>query len=69
MTNRPGLQRATMCGQTVLLRLSALRPQLVEAGQAYYGRCKQILDDVADAECVVTGFSAGDQHLCDVCIA
>jgi len=36
---------------------------LTEAGQAYYERCKQILDDVADAECVVTGFSSEPRGL------
>ena len=41
-----------------LLNRTTRRISLTEAGQAYYERCKQILDDVADAECVVTGFSS-----------
>jgi len=41
-----------------LLNRTTRRISLTEAGQAYYERCKRILDDVAEAECVVTGFSS-----------
>ena len=41
-----------------LLNRTTRRISLTEAGQAYYERCRQILEDVADAECVVTGFSS-----------
>jgi len=41
-----------------LLNRTTRRISLTEAGQAYYDRCRQILEDVADAECVVTGFSS-----------
>lgn len=41
-----------------LLNRTTRRISLTEAGKAYYERCKQILDDVEEAECVVTGFSS-----------
>ena len=41
-----------------LLNRTTRRISLTEAGQAYYERCRQILEDVAAAECVVTGFSS-----------
>ena len=40
-----------------LLNRTTRRISLTEAGQAYLERCKQILEDVADAECVVSGLS------------
>jgi len=41
-----------------LLNRTTRRISLTEAGKAYYQRCNQILEDVAEAECVVTGFSS-----------
>jgi len=41
-----------------LLNRTTRRVSVTEAGRAYYERCKQILEDVAEAECVVTGFSS-----------
>ena len=46
-----------------LLNRTTRRISLTEAGQAYYQRCKQILDDVIEAECVVTGFSTEPRGL------
>jgi len=46
-----------------LLNRTTRRISLTEAGQAYYERCKQILEDVAEAECVVTGFSSEPRGL------
>ncbi len=46
-----------------LLNRTTRRISLTEAGRAYYERCKQILDDVAEAECVVTGFSSEPRGL------
>ncbi len=46
-----------------LLNRTTRRISLTEAGQAYYQRCKQILDDVVEAECVVTGFSSEPRGL------
>lgn len=40
-----------------LLNRTTRRISLTEAGQAYFDRCKQILEDVSDAECVVSGLS------------
>lgn len=41
-----------------LLNRTTRRLSLTEAGRAYYERCVQILDDVADSECVATGLSS-----------
>ena len=41
-----------------LLQRTTRRVSLTEVGQTYYERCKQILEDVADAECLVTGLNA-----------
>ncbi|HEC20727.1 MAG TPA: LysR family transcriptional regulator [Gammaproteobacteria bacterium] len=41
-----------------LLNRTTRRISLTEAGKAYYEHCRQILEDVVDAECVVTGFSS-----------
>jgi len=46
-----------------LLNRTTRRISLTEAGHAYYERCKQILEDVAEAECVVTGFSSEPRGL------
>ena len=46
-----------------LLNRTTRRISLTEAGKAYYQRCKQILEDVAEAECVVTGFSSEPRGL------
>ena len=46
-----------------LLNRTTRRISLTEAGQAYFERCKQILEDVAEAECVVTGFSSEPRGL------
>lgn len=46
-----------------LLNRTTRRISLTEAGKAYYERCKQILEDVAEAECVVTGFSTDPRGL------
>lgn len=40
-----------------LLQRTTRRVSLTEVGQTYYARCKQILEDVADAECIVTGLN------------
>lgn len=41
-----------------LLNRTTRQLSLTEAGQAYYERCKQILEDVGDAACVVSGLSS-----------
>jgi len=41
-----------------LLNRTTRQISLTEAGQAYYDRCVQILEDIADSECVVTGLTA-----------
>jgi DNA-binding transcriptional LysR family regulator len=46
-----------------LLNRTTRRISLTEAGKAYYQRCKQILEDVAEAECVVSGFSSEPRGL------
>lgn len=46
-----------------LLNRTTRRISLTEAGQAYYEHCKQILEDVAQAECVVTGYSSEPRGL------
>jgi DNA-binding transcriptional LysR family regulator len=40
-----------------LLQRTTRRVSLTDVGQSYYERCKQILEDVADAECLVTGLN------------
>lgn len=46
-----------------LLNRTTRRISLTEAGKAYYERCKQILEDIGEAECVVTGFSSEPRGL------
>jgi DNA-binding transcriptional LysR family regulator len=46
-----------------LLNRTTRHISLTEAGQAYYERCKQIIEDVEEAECVVTGFSSEPRGL------
>jgi len=46
-----------------LLNRTTRRISLTEAGQVYYERCKQILEDVAQAECVVTGYASEPRGL------
>ncbi len=46
-----------------LLNRTTRRVSLTEAGTAYYERCKQILEDVQEAECVVTGFTSEPRGL------
>jgi len=46
-----------------LLNRTTRHISLTEAGKAYYQRCKKILEDVEEAECVVTGFSAEPRGL------
>jgi len=46
-----------------LLNRTTRRVNVTEAGKAYYDRCKQILEDVQEAECVVTGFSSEPRGL------
>lgn len=46
-----------------LLNRTTRRISLTEAGKAYYERCKQILEDVQEAECVVTGLSSDPRGL------
>lgn len=41
-----------------LLNRTTRQISLTEAGQAYYERCVQILEDIADSECVVTGLTS-----------
>jgi DNA-binding transcriptional LysR family regulator len=41
-----------------LLQRTTRRVSLTEIGQAYYQRCKQILEDIDDAECLVTGLNS-----------
>lgn len=41
-----------------LLNRTTRQTSLTEAGQAYYQRCVQILEDIADSECVVTGLTS-----------
>lgn len=40
-----------------LLNRTTRRISLTEAGQAYFDRCKEIIEDVSDAECVVSGLT------------
>jgi DNA-binding transcriptional LysR family regulator len=65
-SNKLGLSRAAVSKHIVqleshlggrLLNRTTRRVSVTEAGQAYFERCKQILEDVADAECVVSGLS------------
>ncbi len=46
-----------------LLNRTTRRVSVTEAGKAYYDRCKQILEDVQEAECVVTGYSSEPRGL------
>ena len=46
-----------------LLNRTTRHISLTEAGQAYYERCNQIIEDVEEAECVVTGFSSEPRGL------
>jgi DNA-binding transcriptional LysR family regulator len=41
-----------------LLNRTTRRISLTEAGSAYYGRCREILQAVIEADCTVTGLSA-----------
>ena len=41
-----------------LLNRTTRSVSLTEAGSAYYDRCRQILDDIDDAECLVNGLSS-----------
>lgn len=41
-----------------LLNRTTRQISLTEAGQAYYERCVQILADIADSECLVTGLTS-----------
>lgn len=41
-----------------LLNRTTRQISLTEAGRAYYQRCVQILEDVADSECVATGLTS-----------
>ena len=41
-----------------LLQRTTRRVSLTEIGQAYYTRCKAILEDVTEAECLVSGLSS-----------
>ena len=41
-----------------LLQRTTRRISLTEIGQAYYTRCKAILEDVTDAECLVSGLNS-----------
>ena len=41
-----------------LLNRTTRRVSLTEIGQIYYDRCKQILEDVSDAKCIVSGLNS-----------
>jgi len=66
-SSRLGLSRAAVSKQIAqleshlggrLLNRTTRKVSLTEIGQIYYERCKQILEDVADAECVVSGLNS-----------
>lgn len=66
-SQRLGLSRAAVSKQVAqleghlggqLLQRTTRRVSLTEIGQAFYTRCKAILEDVAEAESLVTGLSA-----------